>query len=357
LNRYGKGIDEIVERGAYGADNAWHWLFPQQYSNGNVTHLTNASGVIVEQYKYDAFGAVMIYDGTGNQLNYSGFNNRFYFTGREYAAWNAVGYNAGFKFYEYRARAYNPTLGRFMSEDPKGFDAGDYNLFRYCHNDPLDLTDPMGLADEAVNAKMVQTGVVVSLAMHAQTVLPIGSNIPVLAVQLRNAQWVDYRAAGGVNLGGSVQANFYVREGQMTLVNRSRGEGLVVRMESGKGAATNVPEAEALKSKGPLPMGSYRVLSRTQDGSQVYKRTGFNGYILAPLDSTPFNDRYDAFRRGSFRMHYGPGVGCLTTCIPRDFARVQSFLERSSTVSQESVTGWGTQQFYGILNVYTSIHD
>jgi hypothetical protein len=34
-----------------------------------------------------------------------------------------------------------------MSEDPKGFDAGDYNLFRYCHNDPLDRTDPMGLID------------------------------------------------------------------------------------------------------------------------------------------------------------------------------------------------------------------
>jgi hypothetical protein len=31
-----------------------------------------------------------------------------------------------------------------MSEDPKLFDAGDYNLFRYCHNDPIDFTDPMG---------------------------------------------------------------------------------------------------------------------------------------------------------------------------------------------------------------------
>jgi hypothetical protein len=31
-----------------------------------------------------------------------------------------------------------------MSEDPKLFDAGDYNLFRYCHNDPIDHTDPMG---------------------------------------------------------------------------------------------------------------------------------------------------------------------------------------------------------------------
>ena len=31
-----------------------------------------------------------------------------------------------------------------MSEDPKLFDAGDYNLFRYCHNDPIDLTDATG---------------------------------------------------------------------------------------------------------------------------------------------------------------------------------------------------------------------
>jgi hypothetical protein len=36
-----------------------------------------------------------------------------------------------------------------MSEDPKLFDAGDYNLFRYCHNDPMDFTDPMGLDGEA----------------------------------------------------------------------------------------------------------------------------------------------------------------------------------------------------------------
>ena len=36
-----------------------------------------------------------------------------------------------------------------MSEDPKLFDAGDHNLFRYCHNDPIDSVDPMGLDDTA----------------------------------------------------------------------------------------------------------------------------------------------------------------------------------------------------------------
>jgi RHS repeat-associated protein len=97
----------------------------------------NQYNQLLEQYRYDAFGAPTIRDGNGTVLGSSAINNRFMFTGREY--------NATFGFYEYRARAYHPGLGRFMSEDPKGFDAGDYNLFRYCDNDPEDKTDPMGL--------------------------------------------------------------------------------------------------------------------------------------------------------------------------------------------------------------------
>ncbi len=112
----------------------------QQDHEGSVTHLLNTSGNVIESYKYDAFGAPAIYDGNGTQLSSSAYSNRFLFTGREYT--NLFG------FYEYRARAYHPGLGRFMSEDPKLFDAGDYNFFRYCHNDPIDFTDPMGL-DEA----------------------------------------------------------------------------------------------------------------------------------------------------------------------------------------------------------------
>ena len=64
------------------------------------------------------------------------------FTGREYVS--------QFGIYEYRNRAYHPGLGRFMSEDPKGFDAGDNNFFRYCANDPIDHTDAMGLATDPV---------------------------------------------------------------------------------------------------------------------------------------------------------------------------------------------------------------
>jgi RHS repeat-associated protein len=135
-NLYGKGIDEILMRydPSFNPDVTYYY---QQDHEGSVTHLLNTSGNVIESYKYDAFGVPAIYDANGTQLSSSAYSNRFLFTGREYA--NLFG------FYEYRARAYHPTLGRFMSEDPKLFDAGDYNLFRYCHNDPLDLSDPMGL--------------------------------------------------------------------------------------------------------------------------------------------------------------------------------------------------------------------
>ena len=136
-NVYGKGIDEILMRydPSFNPDVTYYY---QQDHEGSVTHLLNTSGNVIESYSYDAFGAPTIYDTSNppNVRNASLVSNRFMFTGREYA--NLFG------FYEYRARAYHPGLGRFMSEDPKLFDAGDYNLFRYCHNDPIDHTDPMG---------------------------------------------------------------------------------------------------------------------------------------------------------------------------------------------------------------------
>jgi RHS repeat-associated protein len=130
-NVYGKGIDEPLMRADYVAAPGGQGYFYQQDHEGSVTHLTGWGGEVIESYRYDAFGAPTTTYSAGN------FNNRFKFTGREYLP--------QFGIYEYRNRAYHPGLGRFMSEDPSGFSAGDYNLFRYCGNDPVDRTDPTGL--------------------------------------------------------------------------------------------------------------------------------------------------------------------------------------------------------------------
>src|SRR5437588_771735 len=48
------------------------------------------------------------------------------------------------QLYYYRARWYNAASGRWTSEDPMGFAAGDYNLNRYVGNNPMNATDPSG---------------------------------------------------------------------------------------------------------------------------------------------------------------------------------------------------------------------
>ena len=78
---------------------------------------------------YGAFGNVVV------ETNPSA-GDRFKFTGREFDATTGL--------YYYRARYYDPALGRFTSQDPLGFGAGDANLYRYGSNDPLRYTDPTG---------------------------------------------------------------------------------------------------------------------------------------------------------------------------------------------------------------------
>jgi RHS repeat-associated protein len=47
--------------------------------------------------------------------------------------------------YNYRARSYSPTLGRFLTEDPIGLSGGDVNLYAYVRNNPVTSSDPLGL--------------------------------------------------------------------------------------------------------------------------------------------------------------------------------------------------------------------
>ncbi len=58
------------------------------------------------------------------------------FTGRERDEESDLNYH--------RARYYSPTIGRWLSEDPIGFSAGDTNLRRYVNNSPVNYVDPSG---------------------------------------------------------------------------------------------------------------------------------------------------------------------------------------------------------------------
>ncbi len=128
---YGPGIDEPLElkRGtttsAYSTDGL-----------GSITHLTTATGAIVETYTYETFGKLTIKNAAGTTLATSALGNRFTFTGREWDSETGL--------YYYRARYYHPGQGRFLSRDPLGY-LPDVNLYRYVENDPTSRTDPFGL--------------------------------------------------------------------------------------------------------------------------------------------------------------------------------------------------------------------
>ncbi|MEW4455599.1 RHS repeat-associated core domain-containing protein [Bremerella sp. JC817] len=83
-----------------------------------------------------------------NHLAYNSFGNivsetssavdfLFAFTGRERDEENDLQYN--------RARYYDAAVGKWISEDPIGFGAGDVNLSRYVFANPLAHSDPSGL--------------------------------------------------------------------------------------------------------------------------------------------------------------------------------------------------------------------
>jgi RHS repeat-associated protein len=75
---------------------------------------------------------------------------RFLFQGRDYLKEGGI--------YDYRNRFYHPGLGRFLQPDPIGFKGDAGNLYRYCGNDPVDRSDPMGLIGEDNQPKQSYTG-------------------------------------------------------------------------------------------------------------------------------------------------------------------------------------------------------
>jgi RHS repeat-associated protein len=129
---HGGRVDEMVA-----SQGGGQWRYHHYDARGHCLLLTGPTGSLLEQYEYDAFGFPYFHSATGAKQGPQLYGNRFLFTGREWLG--------DLRLYDYRNRMYQPELGRFLQPDPRQFQAGDYNLYRYCHNDPVNKTDPTGL--------------------------------------------------------------------------------------------------------------------------------------------------------------------------------------------------------------------
>jgi RHS repeat-associated protein len=138
---WGQGLDNLLAVTVFstGATNTYYAVKDHL---GSVQALVDAQGQIVESYACDVWGNTTIRASDLSPLTSSQFGNRFMFQGREYST--ATG------FYNFRARWYAPTIGRWLSKDPIGLEGG-LNLYVFCGNDPVNFTDPMGLCENTDN--------------------------------------------------------------------------------------------------------------------------------------------------------------------------------------------------------------
>ncbi|TWU05346.1 RHS repeat-associated core domain-containing protein [Allorhodopirellula heiligendammensis] len=106
--------------------------------------LTDHLGSVRDVAEYDAVTGItsianhIVYDSFGKRISETNaaVDSLFGYTGREWDDDVDLQHN--------RARCYDPATGRWLSNDPIGFAAGDANLYRYVTNMAIQAIDPSG---------------------------------------------------------------------------------------------------------------------------------------------------------------------------------------------------------------------
>jgi type VI secretion system secreted protein VgrG len=119
----GLGMDEPLAMLRGGATSFYH-----ADGLGSVTSLSSSAGALAQTYTFDSFGKQTASSGS--------LTNPFQYTARELDSETGL--------YYYRARYYDPNVGRLISEDPIEF-AGGNNFYEYSYNNPGNFKDPSGL--------------------------------------------------------------------------------------------------------------------------------------------------------------------------------------------------------------------
>ena len=165
---------------------------------GDVVQIRSVYGTVVVEYTYDAWGKVLSI--TGLYADTLGQNNPIRYRG----------YYQDFEtgFYYLQSRYYDPAIRRFINADNAisgiGENALGYNMFVYCMNNPVNLSDSTGnwpsWATKLVAAVAVVAVVAVAAAIAVATA---GAGTVIAAVAVGAAKGAAVGMVSGAAVGAA----------------------------------------------------------------------------------------------------------------------------------------------------------
>jgi RHS repeat-associated protein len=172
LDADGNIISEFVYAGVSGPpvymirDGQIHLFVVDQL--GSIRMLVNTeTGEVAQQIDYDPFGKIL-------QNTNPGFQPFGFAGGLHDPVTDLV---------RFGVRDYDPTVGRFISPDPRTFTGGS-NHYVYCGGDPINLVDPLGTDPTSRASQLVNTGPAKQISQatqQAQQVVDVAKDASQLA--------------------------------------------------------------------------------------------------------------------------------------------------------------------------------